>query len=167
MRDLFTDLYYQMEWADAAIWSAVLSSNACANDSTIGGTLHHIHLVQRAFLSIWRREPIDVHAGENMSPGDLARWAREYYGIARNHIRGSSRESLDAPVQVPWTEEVSRRLGLVPAPTTLTDTVIQVYWHTAHHRAQVATRIRQLGGTPPLIDYIAWVWQGRPAAAWP
>jgi hypothetical protein len=28
---------------------------------------------------------------------------------------------------------------------------------------QVNTRIRELGGTPPLVDFIAWIWAGKPA----
>ena len=28
------------------------------------------------------------------------------------------------------------------------------------------TRLRELGGAPPLGDYVIWVWWGSPAAAW-
>ena len=28
-------------------------------------------------------------------------------------------------------------------------------------------RLREVGGTPPLVDYIAWVWFSRPDAPWP
>ena len=28
-------------------------------------------------------------------------------------------------------------------------------------------RADELGTTPPLVDYIAWIWFGRPAAEWP
>jgi uncharacterized damage-inducible protein DinB len=34
-------------------------------------------------------------------------------------------------------------------------------------RAQVNTRLRELGATPPLVDFIAWAWFGKPAAEWP
>ncbi len=27
-------------------------------------------------------------------------------------------------------------------------------------------RLRDVGGEPPLVDYIAWIWFGRPAPAW-
>ena len=39
--------------------------------------------------------------------------------------------------------------------------------HTAHHRGQVNARLRELGAEPPLVDYIAWLWKGRPDAMWP
>jgi uncharacterized damage-inducible protein DinB len=38
--------------------------------------------------------------------------------------------------------------------------------HTAYHRGQISTRIREIGGEPPLIDYLYWVWAGRPSPGW-
>jgi len=38
--------------------------------------------------------------------------------------------------------------------------------HSLYHRGQVNARLREVGGTPPLVDYIAWLWFGRPAAEW-
>ena len=31
---------------------------------------------------------------------------------------------------------------------------------------QVMTRLRELGGAPPLVDYVIWVWSGSPVADW-
>jgi uncharacterized damage-inducible protein DinB len=166
-RDLFVDLYRHMEWADAATWRAVLGSTGARADESMRVRLHHIHLVQRAFLSIWRGEPIDVHAGEALSLGDLATWAGPYYAEARAEIARPGAPPLDGTVQVPWSKQIVERLGFEPAATTLADTIVQVYGHTSHHRGQVLARLRELGTTPPFVDYIAWVWQGRPAAAWP
>jgi uncharacterized damage-inducible protein DinB len=44
--------------------------------------------------------------------------------------------------------------------------MFQVTSHSTHHRGQVNARLRALGGEPPLVDYIAWVWFGKPAADW-
>ena len=38
--------------------------------------------------------------------------------------------------------------------------------HSQHHRAQNATRLRELGGKPPTTDLIVWYWKGRPAPHW-
>jgi len=62
---------------------------------------------------------------------------------------------------------VAAHLGFEPGPTTLAETMVQVYAHTGHHRGQVISRLRDLGSTPPLVDYLAWLWQHRPAAVWP
>ena len=166
-RELLTDLYGHMEWADAAVWSAVLASAAAGADETTRGRLHHIHLVQRAFLSLWREEPVDRNAGEGLAPRELAEWARGYYALARRHLVEAPPEAFDRPVNVPWTRQAGERLGFEPAPTSLIETAVQVYAHTGHHRGQVIGRLRELGATPPLVDYIAWLWQRRPPAAWP
>jgi uncharacterized damage-inducible protein DinB len=34
--------------------------------------------------------------------------------------------------------------------------LVQVVLHSQHHRGQVASRLRALGGTPPTVDYILW-----------
>ena len=35
-----------------------------------------------------------------------------------------------------------------------------------YHRGQNATRLRELGGEPPLTDFVAWLWKGRPDGKW-
>ena len=45
-------------------------------------------------------------------------------------------------------------------------TALQVVTHTTHHRGQVMTRLRELGGAPPVVDYVIWVWSGSPIAEW-
>jgi hypothetical protein len=34
------------------------------------------------------------------------------------------------------------------------------------HRITVDRSTPELGATPPLVDFIAWVWAGKPAAKW-
>lgn len=166
-RELILDLHLHMEWADATMWRAVLASGPAAADDDALERLRHIHLVQRAFLSVWRGEPVDRRGGEGLAPAELARWAQGGYGVARAHLAGVDNTLLGRPVEVPWTAEVGERLGFLPAPTTLGETALQVALHTAHHRGQVASRLRRLGVTPPLVDYIGWLWQGRPRPHWP
>ena len=36
--------------------------------------------------------------------------------------------------------------------------------HSHYHRGQNATRLRELGGEPPMTDLIVWYWKGRPVA---
>ena len=47
------DLYRHMEWADAEMWRAVLVCPAACADAAMLERLHHIHLVQHAFLFVW------------------------------------------------------------------------------------------------------------------
>jgi uncharacterized damage-inducible protein DinB len=50
---------------------------------------------------------------------------------------------------------------------TIGQTATQLALHSSHHRGQINTRLRDAGAEPPLVDFIAWVWWGQPAAAWP
>jgi uncharacterized damage-inducible protein DinB len=38
--------------------------------------------------------------------------------------------------------------------------------HSHYHRGQNATRLRELGGEPPMTDLIVWYWKGRPRPDW-
>jgi uncharacterized damage-inducible protein DinB len=165
-RDLMLDLYRHMEWADAAMWDAVAAA-AAGSDPALLERLHHLHQVQRSFLSMWRGDPIDRRAGEGRAGAELASWARTYYADAAAHIAALSDEALAAPAAIPWTKYIAERLGREPSPASVGDTILQVYAHTAHHRGQIMSSLRAAHGvTPPTIDYIAWIWQGRPAAQW-
>jgi uncharacterized damage-inducible protein DinB len=165
--DLYRTLFRQMEWADAAVWTAVLASPAACSDERLRELLHHVHLVQRAFLRMWRGEAVDTQAGEGLDAPALAKWAREYYPEVHAELTKAGAEALDRVVEVPWTARAAARFGVEPRQPTAGETLLQVYAHTAHHRGQINLRLRELGGEPPLIDFIAWLWQGRPAAAWP
>lgn len=166
LREFLIDQYRHMEWADASVWRAVLESERASADEVLGKRLHHIHMVQRLFFSVWRGEAVDFQAGQGLRGRELVAWAREIYGQART-LLAEPAEDLNRPVALPWAQQIAERLGYEPAVVTLCDTAAQVVAHTAHHRGQVMTRLRELGGNPPLIDLIAWAWRGRLEAVWP
>ena len=74
---------------------------------------------------------------------------------------------MSGPLPVAWASMVERALGRAPETTTAGETVLQVALHSLYHRGQINARLREVGGEPPLVDYIAWVWLGRPAPGWP
>jgi uncharacterized damage-inducible protein DinB len=67
---------------------------------------------------------------------------------------------------IPWVAHFEQRLGRTAEVPTLADTMFRVGNHSTYHRGQVNARLRAVGGEPPLVDHIAWVWLGRPAASW-
>jgi uncharacterized damage-inducible protein DinB len=62
-------------------------------------------------------------------------------------------------VLIPWFSDP-------PLSVTVAEALMQAVMHSHWHRGQNATRFRELGGEPPTIDLIVWIWKGRPAAAW-
>lgn len=165
--ELLHDLYRHMEWADAAIWTAVLAHPPAGADAVTRERLHHIHMVQQAFLAVWRGVPYDRKAGEGLEPAALAGWARPFYADARAHLAAVPEEGFAETVALPWAGRLAAVLGFEPGPTTLGETATQLITHSVHHRGQVTARLRELGATPPNVDYIAWIWRRRPDAVWP
>lgn len=162
-----TDLYRHMEWADAAVWTAVLASGAAQTDARLQKYLYHLHLTQRAFLRIWRNEPRETPYPTFNDAPSLMQWARGYYSEAFTYLEALSEKKLSEPMTVPWAAMVERRIGRAPAATTIGETALQVVLHSLYHRGQANARLREVGGEPPLVDYIAWIWLGRPAPGWP
>ena len=54
---LTAELYRAMEWSDARMWSAVHATPSAASDQKVREKIHHLHMVQRAFLTVWRGTP--------------------------------------------------------------------------------------------------------------
>jgi uncharacterized damage-inducible protein DinB len=159
------DLFRHMAWADASVWSAIPSCEAARTDETLRERLFHLHLVQRAFLRAWRGEPRDAPYPTFTDTLALGSWARSYYGAALAHVSSLTEAQASQPMPMPWAEQVAK-LGHAPMTTTMGETILQVALHSTYHRGQVNTRLREVGGQPPPVDYIAWIWFGRPEAAW-
>jgi uncharacterized damage-inducible protein DinB len=165
--DLIGDLSRHTEWADATVWRAVWSSSAASNDQRIKDWLHHIHMVQHAFINVWRELPHSANAGSDLSLSELQSWGREYHQLAASHFATLADEDLDQPMNMPWAKYLTKRLGRDPAGTTRGETLVQVAAHSTYHRGQVNARLRELGDEPPLTDFIAWLWFGKPDPEWP
>ena len=152
------------EWADALVWKAVAALGG--EDAELRAKLHHLHAVQWAYLHIWRGEPIRPRESSSF-PGlpAIRDWAREYYTELPSYLVTVREATLTREVPFPWADGLVKRFGRV-GPATWAESVLQVAMHSSYHRGQVARRLRELGGEPPLSDYIAWVWQCRPEADW-
>ena len=156
-----------MAWADASVWNAVLAAPRAAADAKLVDTLHHIHLVQHIFQQAWTGAPFEVRQrSEFASPGELLPWGREAHRGIGEYMAALTSEAADRTFRMPWAsqyEELSKR----PAGAhTLGESVLQVVLHSQHHRGQVCARLRELGGEPPTVDLIVWLWAGRPEPHW-
>lgn len=158
------DLYAHMEWADASVWRAVFASETAMTDQKVRETFHHLHLVQHAFLRAWRGEPPEFPAFDNVQ--SVINWGRQYYAQVLPHFQKLTDEALREKMQLPWAEIVTRELGREPARITIGEAVLQVPLHSQYHRGQINARLRTVGGEPPRVDYIVWLWLERPAPDW-
>jgi uncharacterized damage-inducible protein DinB len=160
------NLFRHMEWADALVWRAVLASNTAANDKRLRQYLHHLHLVQHAHLRAWRDEPTGPAYPTFEDAQSLMLWGRSYYRELFAHLELVTDEEIAQPMQLPWAEIVEKEIGRVPETLSVGETMLQVPLHSLYHRGQVNARLREVGGEPPPVDYIVWMWLARPASDW-
>ena len=160
------ELARYMAWADATVWNAVLATTQAASDSRIAETLHHIHLVQHIFLQAWRGSAFAVRERTEFSSLDeIAAWGQEAHRGVQAFADSVSAEEMERALRMPWAAHYEQRTGQTAGAHTLGESMLQVFLHTQHHRGQVCTRLREIGGVPPTVDFIVWLWAGRPDQA--
>jgi uncharacterized damage-inducible protein DinB len=160
------DLYHHMEWADSLVWRAVLNSNDAGADEKLREYFYHLHLVQNAWLRAWRHEPRETPYPTFADARAIMLWGRSYYDEIFAYFETLTDEKISETMQLPWADIVERELGRVPESISIGETMLQIPLHSLYHRGQINARLRAVGGEPPRVDYIVWVWLGRPGAEW-
>ncbi len=159
-------LVRHMEWADAVVWGAALAAAAAPEDTRIRKLLHHVHSVQWAYLQLLRVEEVEVPDLDTFDGLEAMRvWGRRCHTELAAFIAGLEPAELDREIAFPWAEQLATRLDSVH-PTDVRQSLLQITSHSTYHRGQINTRIRQIGGIPPLTDFVAWIWMGWPEAPW-
>ena len=159
MDELLADLYAHQAWADAEHWRAAVALPSVLEEPEWFRCQHHIHLVQRAFLSIVQGREVVGSEPEDFTPESLLDDARRGHEELAACLAEIPARRLDERVELPWFQEPPIRI-------TLRQVLMQAVLHSQHHRGQNAVRLRQLGGEPPTTDLIVWYWKERPAADW-
>jgi len=159
MLDMLQDLVRHKWHANAGMLRAVGQHDVARQDEEIRKLLHHILQANRYWLLLALQKEF-VTADEMRISGTLD----DLIG----RFRETSFVELDWILQLPESDLVRqlRAHSLPDRSFSVADAVLQVCLHSHGHRAQCAARLRALGGTPPMMDYIAWVVQ-KPDPDWP
>jgi uncharacterized damage-inducible protein DinB len=153
-----------MAWADATVWSAVLAAPQAADDEKIADTLHHIHLVQHIFVQAWTGAEFALRERKEFATlADIAAWGSDGRRGVLSFVEGVTSDQLAEERRMPWAAFFEDRSKQTAGVHTLGESVLQVFLHTQHHRGQVCMRMREVGVVPPTIDFILWLWSGRPS----
>jgi uncharacterized damage-inducible protein DinB len=162
----FQNLLTHLEWADAHSWRAVRTLDKALTDERLKYLFHHIHLVQSVYMQAWSSKPFQLTELTGFSDlSAIEAWARPFYREAAAFAEAMDESVLSRPVDFPWSQLIAEKYGKV-IPATFSESAWQVFSHTTYHRGQIAIRIRELGGEPPLVDFLVWVWSGKPAPEW-
>lgn len=162
-KDLLLELLTHMEWADRKVLEAATATGDAPPDEYLLKTLLHIHFTQYAFLGAWRGDAIDWKPMKSIKTLEaLAAWSSANYESIRAMLEATA--DLSAPLELPWANHFAKKVLEQPeaGETSMGETFYQVIAHSNYHRAQANRRIRELGAEPPGVDYIIWIWAGRP-----
>ncbi len=155
------EIYAHQEWADAEHWRAFEAHPAALDDKAIRERLLHIHLVQHGFLWVtaWQRGKFTFKKLEDFpSMADLKTYAQHGLVEMRERLKNTDQGRMEELIEVPWFKP--------PLKISVRHAVTQAAMHSHYHRGQNATRLRELGGEPPMTDFIVWLRNGQPAAQW-
>ena len=161
MPSYLDELYAHQEWADAQHWRAFEAHPPALQDKVIRERLHHIHLVQHGFL--WVTSPTRPDFVFNKledfpSMADLKKYAQEGLSQLNEFVKSLEPARAEEIIEIPWFRP--------PAQISIRQALTQAAMHSHYHRGQNATRLRELGGVPPMTDFIAWLHKGQPLAQW-
>jgi len=92
------------------------------------------------------------------SMGDLKKYAQRGLKEMTELLKTTDQDRMEEIVDVPWFKP--------PAKISVRQALTQAAMHSHYHRGQNATRLRELGGVPPMMDFIVWLKDGQPAARW-
>lgn len=160
------ELFQHMEWADAEVWRAVSRFQAADADARLRDLLLHMHNVQRAFVGLWTGTPVERHPEGLDTLDAIRRWAQPTYPNALRFFETVELSRLEEPLVVPWIKWFEKSTGRTAETPSIDETAFQVTSHSTYHRGQINARLKELGAEPPNVDYIAWIWRGRPQAEW-
>ncbi len=161
MPSYLDELYGHQEWADAEHWRAIEAHAPALADRAIRERLHHIHLVQSAFLWVVRPERaqfVITKVEDYPNIAELKTFARTFHSDMAAMLAGMDEGRLALPIEVPWFQPALK--------ISVRHALMQAAMHSHYHRGQNATRLRELGGVPPGTDFIEWLRQKQPAARW-
>jgi|SRR5581483_2530798 len=161
MTSYLHELLAHQQWADAEHWRAFESYPSAISDKALYERLHHIHLVQHGFLWITgsRTSQFEYKKVEEFpDPSTLKNYAQQGLAGLDERLKNTPPHELEEIIEIPWFKPAAR--------ISRGHALLQVAMHSHYHRGQNATRFRELGGAPPMTDFIEWLRIGQPVARW-
>jgi uncharacterized damage-inducible protein DinB len=166
--DVVRDLFGHMEWADAELWRSLNAHPAALQDEKLLTVVQHLHVVQRAFHLMWTGAAIDTQElYAKQEPPAMIASARGWYVTANDYLAAFPEAEMDKILFMPWLAYFEQQMGRSLQSPTYAESFLQLPMHSGYHRGQANLRLRELGGEPQNVDYVAWIWFGRPPASWP
>lgn len=159
MLTMLRDLIAYKGHANAALLKAILQHEKAAHDDELRKLLHHILLANRFWFMLSTGRELALER-ESQVPESLVTVASQYRETHEQELEWIFRiqeSDLDRRLETPF---------ISGSTFSVAEAMMQVCLHSHGHRAQCATRLRLLGGTPPATDFVLWL-KERPRPDWP
>ena len=150
---LLHELARHQAWADAAHWKALRENSTLLEDSEIRKQLNHMLMALHLLTGRAQGGAPDPSTMKAIESADELEAALQK--ATAQLIENLKTLDLQKPASFPRGPQ-----GPFEAPAGAV--LLQAIMHSQHHRAQNASRMRQLGATPPMTDFIIWYALGRP-----
>jgi len=140
-------------WADAAHWKTLRENAALLEDAEIRTRLNHMWKALKMLTALARGETPDAAGIKEI---DSMEELEASMGKAHADLAATlASADLDRMIALPRGPK-----GPFEAPAGVL--LLQALTHSQHHRGENASRMRQLGATPPMTDFVIWYALGRP-----
>jgi len=151
--EVLLELARHQAWADAAHWKTFRENPVLLEDAEIRTRLSHMVTATKMLTALARGQTPDVAGMKEVVPIDELEASM---GKAQADVAAALESAdLDKIIALPRGPK-----GPFEAPAGIL--LLQALTHSQHHRGQNASRMRQLGATPPMTDFVIWYALGRP-----
>jgi uncharacterized damage-inducible protein DinB len=151
--DLLRDMARHQVWADAAHWKTLHANPALLEDKDMRKRLNHMVMAYE-FLTIL------ASGGAPDASGMKDRESAEELEAAMTKAHDRLTTALGSVDLGKMIKLPRGPQGPFEAPAGVL--LLQAVTHSQHHRGQNASRMRELGVTPPMTDLLIWHALGQP-----
>jgi uncharacterized damage-inducible protein DinB len=156
---MLQDLVHHKWYANAQLLAVIRQTPPAVQDRPLRELMHHILLANRFWLRLSQGLSFVLEA-ESRTPDSLDGLVAQYqetHAEETNWLGQMKDSELERQLQTPY----------IPGRSfSVEQGIMQICLHSHGHRAQAAMRLRQLGGTPPGLDFVMWL-KDRPPVEWP
>jgi uncharacterized damage-inducible protein DinB len=141
------------DWANREVLAAIENTTTAKPDARSLELAAHILSAETLWLERIRQQPQSLPVWPKLDLAASRSQADNLRALWRKYLEGLSDESLSKPVTYRnskgevWT-------------STVADILTHVLLHSAYHRGQIASHMRETGETPAYTDFIHAVRQG-------
>jgi uncharacterized damage-inducible protein DinB len=145
--EFLKDLARHQAWADAQHWKTLHANAPLLADADIRKRLNHMIMACEMLAALARGETPDVAGMKDLESVEELEAAMTKANEGLATTLGSA--DLEKMIKLPRGPK-----GPFDAPAGVL--LLQALTHSQHHRGQNAARMRELGVTPPMTDFVVW-----------